>query len=142
MSGPGARPPSLDEVRSHIISSLFSRKDENGTPEETLISFLKVYEQDEGGGGGFKTRYLMLSGESVGFSCSLGLAGLVGWTAPQWRRWSKGRSGPRVKVSGGTADPVAPVMMVSLGRKEVDVSDETWQGRDTQGQAEQQPVLL
>jgi hypothetical protein len=60
MSGP-PRPPSSDEVRTHIISSLFSRKDEQGTPEETLISYLKVFEQEDG--SGFKTRYLMLAGE-------------------------------------------------------------------------------
>lgn len=61
-TGGQPRPPSSDEVRQHIISSLFNKKDAEGTPEETLISYLKVYEQDEGGGG-FKTRYLMLAGE-------------------------------------------------------------------------------
>ena len=60
MSGP-PRPASSDEVRTHIVSSLFSRKDEQGTPEETLISFLKVFEQEDG--SGYKTRYLMLAGE-------------------------------------------------------------------------------
>ena len=58
---PMSRSTSNDEVRQHIVSSLFSRRAEDGTPEETLISYLKVYE-DEGGGGGAKTRYLMLSG--------------------------------------------------------------------------------
>lgn len=57
-----------DDVRSHIIASIFSRYDEQGTAEETLISFVKVHEHDEGGGGqgGEKTRYLMLAVTKMG----------------------------------------------------------------------------
>ncbi len=67
MSSGSARPASSDETRTHIISSLFSKKDDNGTAEETLISFCKVYEQDEAGsaGGSYKTRYLILAGKSI-----------------------------------------------------------------------------
>lgn len=62
-----SRPAPVDDVRQHIIDSLFSRKDPAGTPEETLISFVKVYE-DEGGGGAdaIKTRYLMLAVTKLG----------------------------------------------------------------------------
>jgi hypothetical protein len=62
-------PPTSDDTRHHIVQSLFSKTDEQGTVEETLISYVKVYE-DEGasngqpGGGEPKTRYLMLAGES------------------------------------------------------------------------------
>lgn len=69
MSGPPKTGP-VDEVRQHIISSLFSRKAEDGTPEETLISYVKVYEDESGadvvqpGSSSAKTRYLMLAGES------------------------------------------------------------------------------
>ena len=68
---------STDDVRAHIIASLFSRYDETGTAEETLISFLKVHERDDvatpapgqvpgGAGGGEKTRYLMLAVTKLG----------------------------------------------------------------------------
>lgn len=76
----GASAP--DDVRAHIIASLFSRYDESGTADETLISFVKVYERDDaagGGGGGStpgpssatmpggdKTRYLMLAVTKLG----------------------------------------------------------------------------
>jgi hypothetical protein len=56
------RPLSSDDTRHHIVQSLFSRVDESGTADETLISFLKVYEDE--GPGEQKTRYLMLAGES------------------------------------------------------------------------------
>lgn len=52
---------SSDEVKAAIVASLFARKDETGTPEETLVSYLKVNEQE---GGQTKARYLMLAGES------------------------------------------------------------------------------
>jgi hypothetical protein len=68
MSGPVERErrASNDDVRSHIVNSLFWRKAEDGTPEETLISFTKVYEEDPGDvQAGAKTRYLMLAGESA-----------------------------------------------------------------------------
>ena len=63
-----------DDVRAHIVASLFSRYDETGTAEETLISFVKVHERDDvgtpgpqtGGGGGEKTRYLMLAVTKLG----------------------------------------------------------------------------
>lgn len=55
-------PASADDVRQHIINSLFWRKDASGTAEETLISFVKVLEDE--GGDELKTRYLMLAGES------------------------------------------------------------------------------
>lgn len=56
------RTPSSDEIRHHIVQSLFARHDEQGTAEETLISFIKVFEDE--GDGNQKTRYLMLAGES------------------------------------------------------------------------------
>jgi hypothetical protein len=72
-----------DDIRAHIVASLFSRYDESGTAEETLISFVKVYERDDAGGGGGgggstpgpssatmpggdKTRYLMLAVTKLG----------------------------------------------------------------------------
>ncbi|OCF36139.1 exocyst protein [Kwoniella heveanensis CBS 569] len=62
-----ARQPSADDVRQHIISSLFARRGDDGTPEETLISFIKVYEEDPADPtGGQKTRYLMLSVTKLG----------------------------------------------------------------------------
>lgn len=57
------RTPSSDEVRHHIVQSLFSRHDEQGTAEETLISYIKVFEDE--GDGNQKTRYLMLAGACV-----------------------------------------------------------------------------
>jgi hypothetical protein len=72
MNYPDRRPASADDVRQHIISSLFSRTDEKGTPEETLIAYLKVQEDDSGldgapsGGAGVKTRYLMLAVTKLG----------------------------------------------------------------------------
>ncbi|WWC85953.1 uncharacterized protein L201_000823 [Kwoniella dendrophila CBS 6074] len=67
MSGQHVRQPSTDDVRQHIISSLFSKRDEDGTPEETLISYLKVYEEDPGDShGGQKSRYLMLAVTKLG----------------------------------------------------------------------------
>jgi len=55
------RPPAVDDTKHHIVQSLFSRVDESGTADETLISYLKVYEDE--GEGGQKTRYLMLAGK-------------------------------------------------------------------------------
>jgi hypothetical protein len=69
MSGPvdRERRASNDDVRSHIVNSLFWRKADDGTPEETLISYTKVYEEDPGDvQAGAKTRYLMLAGKSAG----------------------------------------------------------------------------
>ena len=63
-------PPGIDETKHHIVQSLFSRVDESGTADETLISYLKVYEDE--GEGGQKTRYLML-------------AGMFGWNKGQKR---------------------------------------------------------
>lgn len=66
---------SADDVRAHIVASLFSRYDETGTADETLISFVKVHERDDvatsaagqaSGGGGDKTRYLMLAVTKMG----------------------------------------------------------------------------
>lgn len=57
------RTPSTDEVRHHIVQSLFSRHDETGTAEETLISYLKIFEDE--GDGNQKTRYLILAGTSL-----------------------------------------------------------------------------
>ena len=51
----------MDDTKHHIVQSLFSRVDESGTADETLISYLKVYEDE--GEGGQKTRYLMLAGK-------------------------------------------------------------------------------
>ncbi|KAK4686866.1 exocyst complex component 1, partial [Tremellales sp. Uapishka_1] len=66
MASNGSRQPSsADDTRQHIVSSLFARRGEDGIPEETLISFLKVYE-DEGGNEGQKTRYLMLAVSKLG----------------------------------------------------------------------------
>ncbi|WVF66184.1 hypothetical protein IAT40_000924 [Kwoniella sp. CBS 6097] len=62
-----ARQPSSDDIRQHIISSLFTRRGDDGTPEETLISYIKVYEEDPADpNGGQKTRYLMLSVTKLG----------------------------------------------------------------------------
>lgn len=63
-----SRAPPQDDVRQHIIDSLFVRKDATGTAEETLISYLKVYEDegDTGPEGGAKTRYLMLAVTKLG----------------------------------------------------------------------------
>jgi hypothetical protein len=52
-----------DDTKHHIVQSLFSRVDETGTADETLISYIKVYEDE--GEGGQKTRYLMLAGMST-----------------------------------------------------------------------------
>lgn len=60
------RTPSSDDVRQHIVQSLFSRYDEQGTAEETLISFVKIYEEEGDGVGNQKTRYLMLAGTYLG----------------------------------------------------------------------------
>ena len=60
------QPAPPDEVRQHIISSIFSRKAADGTLEETLISYVKVYEQE--GEGEAKTRYLMLAGRCLAVS--------------------------------------------------------------------------
>jgi len=57
------RPPAVDDTKHHIVQSLFSRVDESGTADETLISYLKVYEDE--GEGGQKTRYLMLAGKLI-----------------------------------------------------------------------------
>ena len=51
-----------DETRQHIVNSLFSKRAEDGSMEETLISYVKVNEHDQ---GDVKTRYLMLAGEHV-----------------------------------------------------------------------------
>ncbi len=66
---------SSDETRQHIINSIFSKSDEDGTPEETLISYVKVYEEEPGAQEvGPKTRYLMLAGEfSAHFAMSGGI---------------------------------------------------------------------
>ena len=64
MSSSGSKTASTDDVRHHIMSSVLARRGPDGQPEETLISYIKVYEQDEGGTG-FKSRYLILVGESV-----------------------------------------------------------------------------
>ena len=65
------RPPAVDDTKHHIVQSLFSKVDEQGTADETLISYLKVYEDE--GEGGQKTRYLMLAGMST----SAVIAGLM-----------------------------------------------------------------
>lgn len=50
-------------VKQEIIASLFSRRSpEDGNLEETYISHVKVWENEEGGGR--KPRYLMIAGES------------------------------------------------------------------------------
>ena len=63
MTASHQRTPSSDDVRQHIVQSLFSRYDEQGTAEETLISYVKFYEDE--GDGNQKTRYLMLAGKSA-----------------------------------------------------------------------------
>ncbi len=66
MSAPQSRSvSSSDETRQHLTSSIFSKKDEDGTLEETLISYVKVFEEDpQDTAEGAKTRYLMLAGVS------------------------------------------------------------------------------
>lgn len=51
---------SSDETRTRIVRSLFSRKAEDGTLEETLVTYLRVKEDD--GHGSAKARYLFLAG--------------------------------------------------------------------------------
>ncbi|WVQ76259.1 hypothetical protein IAR50_005924 [Cryptococcus sp. DSM 104548] len=63
MSSTG-RSTSQDDIRAHINSSLFSRRGPDGTPEESLIGFLKVYEVEADGGS--KTRYLILAVSKAG----------------------------------------------------------------------------
>ncbi|ORX34673.1 exocyst complex component Sec3-domain-containing protein [Kockovaella imperatae] len=58
------RSNSNDDTRQHIISSLFSKRGPDGSPEETLITYVKVFEEDEGSGS--KTRYLMLAVTKLG----------------------------------------------------------------------------
>ncbi|OWZ79276.1 exocyst protein [Cryptococcus neoformans Bt85] len=55
---------SQDDVRSHITASLCAQRAPDGTPEETLIAFLKVYEEDSA--GGTKSRYLILAVQRTG----------------------------------------------------------------------------
>lgn len=57
------RTSSQDDVRSHITASLWAQRAPDGTPEETLIAFLKVYEEDSA--GGTKSRYLILAGKTA-----------------------------------------------------------------------------
>lgn len=52
-----------DDVRAHITASLCAQRAPDGTPEETLITFLKVYEEDPA--GGTKSRYLILAGKAA-----------------------------------------------------------------------------
>lgn len=51
---------SRDEERA-LTRSLFSKRDEDGTLEESLQAYIKVFEDDGGHG---KTRYLMLARRS------------------------------------------------------------------------------
>ncbi len=51
---------SSEDTRTRIVRSLFSRKAEDGTLEETLVTYLRVKEDD--GHGAVKTRYLFLAG--------------------------------------------------------------------------------
>lgn len=53
-----------DDVRAHITASLCAQRAPDGTPEETLITFLKVYEEDPA--GGTKSRYLILAVQRTG----------------------------------------------------------------------------
>lgn len=48
-----------DEEKA-LTRSLFSKRDDDGTLEENLLSYIKVFEEDGGHG---KTRYLMLASE-------------------------------------------------------------------------------
>jgi hypothetical protein len=52
--------PVQEDVGMAISSSLFSRRDENGNPEESLVDYLCIQEQDQ---HGVKTRWLILAGE-------------------------------------------------------------------------------
>ncbi|GMK58498.1 hypothetical protein CspeluHIS016_0505300 [Cutaneotrichosporon spelunceum] len=53
-----------EDTRALIVRSLFSRKAEDGTLEETLVSYLRVKEDD--GHGSLKTRYLFLAVTRLG----------------------------------------------------------------------------
>lgn len=57
-----SRTPVQEDVQVLINRSLFSRTDADGTLEENMIDYLRIYEQDPGGGAS-KTRWLMLAGE-------------------------------------------------------------------------------
>nr|ODO04430.1 hypothetical protein L204_00790 [Cryptococcus depauperatus CBS 7855] len=59
-----ARSSSADDTRSHINASLFAKRTADGTLEESLISFLKVFEDDPDGES--KTRYLILAVSRMG----------------------------------------------------------------------------
>lgn len=140
MSYPGpahARVPSSDDTRHHIVQSLFSKTDDNGTAEETLISYVKVYEDDSGPEGmEQKTRYLMLAGEwdlPLHFHPLLRAllwSDLVGW-------------GKRLDVLRSRLDMPydSEVVLDELWRllsgSSAYTSDKTRQGRHSQSQAEQ-----
>ncbi|KAL7418847.1 hypothetical protein Q5752_006531 [Cryptotrichosporon argae] len=62
-SSQGAPSAAVDETRQQIVASLFARHAEDGTAEETLITYIKVHEEDEGGA---KTRYLILAVTKLG----------------------------------------------------------------------------
>lgn len=61
---PAMSSSSSDDTRLRIVRSLFARKAEDGTLEETLVTYLRVKEDD--GHGNAKTRYLFLAGRSSG----------------------------------------------------------------------------
>jgi len=54
------RIPVQEDVGVAIKQSLFSRTDEHGTPEETLVDYLCIHETDA---HGTKTRWLMIAGQ-------------------------------------------------------------------------------
>jgi hypothetical protein len=104
MSGPVERErrASNDDVRSHIVNSLFWRKAEDGTPEETLISFTKVYEEDPGDvQAGAKTRYLMLAGESADSASWFEAWAGLGWAGKDRERERGAEMGAAMQFGSG-----------------------------------------
>lgn len=63
-----------DDVRERIISSVFSRRNANGTVEESYVSHVKVWEDSGVEAEGMKPRYILLSRMSI-----------AGWTRSCWR---------------------------------------------------------
>jgi exocyst complex component 1 len=51
-----------DDVRQRIISSLFSKRNAVGALEQTYVAHIKIWEDAGPEGGGWKPRYILISG--------------------------------------------------------------------------------